>query len=70
MTDVVAEMVKTRNPATVEQVREMYDQVVQSATVKALLSAAVTETMGPSQGSPLAPQKTAGRYFMIPGKEK
>ena len=68
--DVVAEMVKTRNPATVEQVREMYDQVVQSATVKALLSAAVTETMGPSQGSPLAPQKTAGRYFMIPGKEK
>lgn len=64
----VVEMVKIRNPQTVEQANQYYEETVNSDHIKELLKSVVQETMGPPQGLPVASQSapTEGKYFRKP----
>jgi hypothetical protein len=64
----VVELVKAKNPKTVEEVQAAYDQVVESDHIKELLKSVVQETMGPPQRQPIPSQSAPvkGKYFIIP----
>lgn len=63
---LVVELVQARNPATVQEAETAYAQVIASDAVKAALKTQVIETMGPRQGTPVAGQAAARKYFQIP----
>lgn len=63
---LVVELVQARNPASIQEAESVYAQVVESDAVKAALKAQVISTMGPRQGTPVAGQSSARRYFQIP----
>ena len=63
---VVIEMVAALQPATVEEAEAAYNKVTESAAVTELLKASVVTTMGPRQGTPVAGQNGAPKYFVIP----
>lgn len=63
---VVVEMVNTRNPESVEQAETIYQEVAGSDLVRELLKSHVQSTMGPRQGTPVAGQNGAPKYFVIP----
>lgn len=61
----VTELVTARNPQTVAEAETITAAVLEMPIVKKLLSAHVTETMGPPQRTPVQGQGKA-RYFDIP----
>lgn len=63
---LVVEMVKARQPATVEDAERIYGEVVEMNAVKAALKAAPVAVMGPNLGAPIAPQAGQAKYFVIP----
>ena len=64
---MVTELIKLRNPATVEAVDAIYAEVVASEPVKAALAAHVQETMGPAQTTSTPPGTgKAPKYYSIP----
>lgn len=64
---MVTELIKLRNPATVEAVDAIYTEVVASEPVKAALAAHVQETMGPAQTTSTPPGTgKAPKYYSIP----
>jgi hypothetical protein len=63
---LVVEMVALRNPQTVQEAETAYQQVVEMDVVKAALKGRVQATMGPRQGTPVAPQQGQAKYFKIP----
>jgi hypothetical protein len=65
---VVRELVEARNPQTAAEAETAYGAVVELESVKALLAAHVTETMGPPQRTPVRGQQGA-KYFQIPKAE-
>lgn len=64
----VTELVTARNPQTVAEAETITAAVLEMPIVKKLLSAHVTETMGPPQRTPVA-GKQGNRYFVIPAAE-
>lgn len=65
----VTELVTARNPQTVAEAETVTAAVLEMPIVKKLLSAHVTETMGPPQRTPVQGQNKGGKYFTIPQKE-
>lgn len=63
---LVTELVHNRKPATAADVDAIFTEVVNSASVKAALSARLVETMGPPQGTPVQGQTGQSKYFSIP----
>jgi hypothetical protein len=63
---IVVELVKARNPQSVEDAETAYKEVSASAHVTELLKATVQSTMGPRQTTPVAGQQGKNKYFAIP----
>lgn len=66
---LVVEMVNARNPQTVAEAETVYGQVIEMQVVKDALSGTVQSVMGPPQGTPIAGQHGAAKYFNIPADE-
>lgn len=64
---IVVELVAARNPQSVQEAEQAYQEVSTSQPVTELLKANVQSIMGPPQGTPLQPQSNqTGKYFRIP----
>lgn len=66
---VVIEMVEAKDPKTVQEAETVYQSVISSGAVTELLKSKVIQTMGPSQGTPVAGQKGKAKYFDIPAED-
>ena len=65
--ELVIDLVTAHHPQTVAEAETAYGQVIEMASVKTALAAAVQTAMGPRQGLPVQPQANlVGKYFNIP----
>lgn len=67
---IVTELVKARNPQTVQEAESAYAEVAASAHVTELLKAQVASVMGPPQRTQVTRQAGKNVYFDIPQDEK
>lgn len=69
---IVVELVAARNPQSVQEAEQAYQEVSSSASVTELLKANVQSIMGPRQTTSVDGQHNAPKYFVIPkeGKEE
>jgi 5-formyltetrahydrofolate cyclo-ligase len=63
---IVVELVAARNPQSVQEAEQAYQEVSSSASVTELLKANVQAMMGPRQTTPVAGQQGKNKYFQIP----
>lgn len=67
---IVVELVAARNPQSVQEAEQAYQEVSTSQSVTELLKANVQSTMGPRQGTPVAGQQNKNKYFVIPAEKQ
>lgn len=75
--EMVIDMVEARSPKTVAEADTIYAEILEKDSVKKALQIELQETMGPSQTTPVQPQKAStakvegmkGNWFVLPASK-